>query len=250
MQPDQTIPLQAISPLDLANALVSKFGRPAVDDEAMHPTDFDWVRFGNSVATALFRSTCCAQVDFMMGSVKPPAVRVKQAPRSQRAKAPTVEAAKPAQLDTTKQDDSNETSKLTEDMFERIRTHGRTPFCFLILNHDSFAQTVENMFSVSMLVTSAKVALRCHNDWGMTVEIASSAKRASMGHVGGTRETNFSQMVVNANFQVWDAMKAKVDRINCLTPNREAIDALTGRALIRKASNEAGPSTSKRARHA
>ena len=108
---------------------------------------------------------------------------------------------------------------MTETIFARVQKHPGRPYVHFVLNHDSFAQTVENMFSIAMLVGNAKVALRSDDDWGMTVQ---PIKGATVPLPPGEP----AQMVLNMNYTVWGQMKRAVRPSLCLTPTRDAIQHL------------------------
>jgi hypothetical protein len=182
----------------------------------MSLTDFDWTKMG-MVAAAYYRASACASLDCMLGAVAAPKIR----PRSQRTqhkKGPLAAELRPDEMDTSKQEDRNETSKLTEAMFERIEKHNGEQYARFVLDHDSFAQTVENMFSIAMLIGNAKVGLQKSKEWGMTVHTAKAAAEQLKGEP--------AQMVINMNYNVWEAMKEAVPQEVCFTPHRAALDFL------------------------
>lgn len=199
---------------------------------------FDWEGFGR-VSANVYSDNTAAKIDFMMGAIEPPKVKHK-APREKKvsAKGPTGPELHPELMDTNKQDDSNETSKLTETMYSVIEEKGRQPWVFYVLDHQSFAQTVENMFSVAMLLGNAKVALVPDDEWGMCVQLPERKD-------GGQRSSKPEQcqMVLNLNNTVWERMKGAVHPDQCLTEHRA--DMRKAHAIAGNES-EAGPS--KRAR--
>jgi non-structural maintenance of chromosomes element 4 len=209
--------LQAASPADLARALLAQFGTGIqVDDEEEKPlVAFDWYKFGTNAASS-FRAITAASIDCMLGAMEPPKAKAPAAKRERKKKVDLGPAARPDDMDTEKQDDQNETSKLTEAMYERIESHTGRAYAHFVLDHESFAQTVENMFSVAMLVGSAKVALRPDDVWGMKVELP---RDVSHGHARGEP----AQMILNMNFSAWTALKSAVDPSDCLTPHRAAM---------------------------
>lgn len=156
----------------------------------------------------------------MLGAVKPPRVRTKRelAPKK-RKPAPVGPSQAPEQMDTEKQDDSNETSKLTEAMFETVLRHNGRPYAHFVLDPRSFAQTVENMFSIAMLVGNAKVALLPDEEWGMLVHLPG-------GHGSGQGPAvapSPAQMVLNMNFSTWRSMCEVVKPDDLLTVHRADI---------------------------
>jgi hypothetical protein len=180
------------------------------DDES-----FDWERFG-MLGAEVYSENTAAKIDFMLGAIEPPKVKVRK-PREKR-KAVQVNNSpelQPEVMDTNKQDDSNETSRLTEKMYKVIEQKGRQPWVFYVLDHQSFAQTVENMFSVSMLLGNAKAALVPDEEWGMCVQLPEKAPAGQRG-----QKPEQSQIVINLNHRVWEKMKRVVRPEQCLTAHR------------------------------
>eukprot|EP00892_Ulva_mutabilis_P011021 jgi/Ulvmu1/8291/UM041_0103.1 len=171
-------------------------------------------------AAALYRMAPCACVDFMLGAIKPPVFRQKREPTQRKRKpAPVGPSQAPEQMDTDKQDDSNETSKLTEAMFETVVQHDGRPYAHFVLNPRSFAQTVENMFSIAMLVGNAKVALLPDDEWGMLVRLPGGPSSGKGSAVAAAP----AQMVLNMNFSTWKSMCEVVPPDELLTDHRADI---------------------------
>lgn len=205
---------------------------------------FDWAAMGVAAATC-YRASACAAIDFMLGAVEAPKIKAKvqRAPRAKQALAVQLQ---PENIYTRKQDDTNETSKLTEAMFELVEAHNGAPYAHFVLNHESFAQTVENMFSVAMLVGNAKVALRKQEEWGMSVHLVKGGGAAAS-------KAEPAQMVLNMNYDVWGSLKGAVAPDDCLTPHRAAIalafqpDGVGGKGKKRAAeAGGAGPAAKAR----
>lgn len=206
--------LQACSSNDLVSKLMLQFKKPN--------GSFDWAKLG-TFGAQVFSDNSAAKTDFMMGAIKTPEVKAqkerKQGERAKRAVlGPTGPELRPEVMDTKKQDDSNETSKLTETMYNVIEKNGKQPWVFYVLDHLSFAQTVENMFSVAMLLGNAKAALVPDDEWGMCVHLP---ERGTGGQRSAKPEQ--SQMVLNLNNTVWERMKQVVRPEQCLTEHRADI---------------------------
>jgi non-structural maintenance of chromosomes element 4 len=213
--------LQTSTPADLARKLMAKFATNTDDTfEGYVPISaFSHTTFGG-LALQYFRSVRCASMQCMLGAVEAPKVKVK-AQKKAKAKVVLGKELQPDQLDTRKQDDRNETSKLAESMFSQVQENHGQPYAHFVLNHNSFAQTVENMFSVAMLVGNAQVALRHDEEWGMSVHLVKGQFQGVQVPSLGKGES--AQMVLNMNYDMWQAMKDAVDPGDCLTPHRAAI---------------------------
>lgn len=215
--------MQAADPADLVRRIKSKYRTDVQsslhDDDRVPLGAINWAQLGQ-VASEHYRTAPCACVDFMFGAIKPPKVRAKrEAAPKKRKPAPVGPSQAPEQMDTEKQDDSNETSKLTEAMFETVQRHNGSPYAHFVLDPLSFAQTVENMFSIAMLVGNAKVALLPDKDWGMLVQLPG-------GHGSGKGPTvaaAHAQMVLNMNFSTWRSMCEVVKPDDLLTEHRADI---------------------------
>jgi Nse4 C-terminal len=219
--------LQTTSPAELARRTMAGFPTESTSDDVL--TDeyvpisaFDHVKYGQFAVETGYRSVACASVGFMLGAVEPPKIKVKAQRAAKKLKAPLEKEIAPDRMDAGKQEDSNETSKLTEAMYEAVVKHHKAPYVHFVLNHESFAQTIENMFSVAMLVGNAKVSLRAHPEWGMCVHMVRGMHNGQP--VAPQPKGEPAQMVLNMNYTMHKALCEKVRREDCLTPHREAID--------------------------
>ena len=79
-----------------------------------------------------------------------PKVR-KVAERREKTKLAAVE--KPQELKDVDTQEKQETDRLMEEMFGVLTIHSTVPWLELIMNVDSFSQTVENIFTLSFLVS-------------------------------------------------------------------------------------------------
>ena len=79
-----------------------------------------------------------------------PKVR-KVTERREKTKLAAVE--KPQELKEVDTQEKQETDRLMEEMFVVLQTHSTVPWLELIMNVDSFSQTVENIFTLSFLVS-------------------------------------------------------------------------------------------------
>ena len=192
-----------------------------VDDAHVPFEAFNWHALG-VVACDIFKASACASLDCMLGAVNPPKVKVKK--QAAGRKKPVYEPEKaPEAVDQSKVDDKNETSRLAEAMFERVVAHHGAPYIFFVLDPESFSQTIENMFSVAVLVGSGRIALRRDCEWGMQIQVA-KGRLANGQEAPAQPKGDAAQMVLNMNYKMFEQVKQVVAREQCLTPHRPPIN--------------------------
>lgn len=87
-----------------------------------------------------------------------PKVR-KVTERRERTKLGALE--KPQEIKEVNTEEKQETDRLMEEMFEVLQEHSPVPWLELIMNVESFSQTVENIFTLSFLVRLKKHTAKC-----------------------------------------------------------------------------------------
>lgn len=104
-----------------------------------------------------------AGVSCMLGPLNAqPKVR-KVAERRERTKLGAVE--KPQEIKEVDTEEKQETDRLMEEMFGIIKEHSPVPWLELIMNVESFSQTVENIFTLSFLVRLMKDDVFRSHSW-------------------------------------------------------------------------------------
>ncbi|KAK9814085.1 hypothetical protein WJX72_000419 [[Myrmecia] bisecta] len=214
----------------------------AQEDGALDPEAFNWAALGQHV-NKYFKTApgvCC-----MLGPLdaQPKVRKVAQ----RMAKKPPGKLINPDQQQEARPEDMQETDKNMEVMYSMLASHPRAHVLEVILNHESYAQTVENMFALSFLVKDARVKLE-NSDDGMVVIWQTSKKKkkdktgegaaaAEAPEVEAARE----QFVIASNMDDWETWKQYVDPKDCLMPHREEL-ATAGPSNLGRADEEAGPS--------
>lgn len=100
-------------------------------------------------------------------------------------------------------------------MWMTLSSQSSCPVAELVCNHDSFAQTVENMFTLSFLVRDQKAYLFTDTDKGMMVAGVSKNKPAPQQ--GNEQQLQF---VFSFTMEDWGVMKRVVREQDCLTRKR------------------------------
>ncbi|KAG1669493.1 hypothetical protein FOA52_015660 [Chlamydomonas sp. UWO 241] len=104
-----------------------------------------------------------------------------------------------------------------EEMFGIIQELGRSPVAELVCNHECFAQTVENMFTLSFLVRDSKAYLEHDENMGFMAQIV-DGRREGKGapEVKGKRPDEQLQFVMSISMADWELMKKIVRREDCM----------------------------------
>lgn len=71
----------------------------------------------------------------------------------------------PQQVAAIEESDKQETDRNMEEMWSLLKEHPEVPALRVILNHSSFAQTVENLFTLSFLVRSCCAVRNTQPPW-------------------------------------------------------------------------------------
>jgi hypothetical protein len=127
----------------------------------------------------------------------------------------------PRSLEEAGDEEKQETDRNMEEMWRVLRAQGgAAPLLELVLDHASFAQTVENLFALSFLVRDGRVELR-DGEGGVQVV---QRTRGGGGGGGGAREapaeTERVQFVVTVDMAQWEEWKAAVGPEETLMPHR------------------------------
>ena len=221
-----------------ANLAIDLTGPQPYDPEAhFELQNFDWERLGSDFIgrggpfrhrahngdkrmKPHFQGAAAAGLDCMVGPLAAP----PRAPRKPtRVKAPQKTVAKemaPDEVATTGEPDPHGTPHLAKVLLQRIKDNHGAPLVFFILDHDSFAQTVENLFALQTLLAAEQAGLVPHATWGQAVQIAHGMLDGA--HFSMQKGENHSS-VMPMNYKIYDECCKVVPRERCLTPHRPPI---------------------------
>lgn len=76
-----------------------------------------------------------------------------------QAKKPLGEVVRPEELEQIVESEKQETDRNMEEMFDLLQKLHQCPVPELVCNHNSFAQTIENLFTLSFLVSLGVTAV-------------------------------------------------------------------------------------------
>lgn len=191
---------------------------------------FQWQEVGGRFET-WFRPA--PKLTHMLGPMDaaPPA---KRAVAQRRAKRVIVgEGVRPDMLgdleDIVHQGDGamKETDKNMENMWKRLgeQPHSKAYMIELCINHDSFAQTIENIFTLSFLVRDGRVSLS-NSPEGIVVTRQTGGGRGGGDGQQQTQQKDKErvQFVMTLSMKQWNEWKQLVRRENALMPNRTQND--------------------------
>jgi len=213
------------TPKDLVHSLKAQFASSGNRPDASSPTQMDWCGVASFASEYL---NACGGVNCILGPIDSllpaPARKARQANATRQ---PLGELVNPDIVDSAAANGGEEKQEMDrnlEQMLTILRggkvssngaANGSLPEVHLrnlVMNHESFAQTVENIFTLSFLVKDGRARLSRNTDGEVTV-------RAVMP--GGTQEVGeVAQFVGNFTMKRWKLMKERLEPGECLMGHR------------------------------
>ncbi|XP_062005465.1 non-structural maintenance of chromosomes element 4 homolog A-like [Rosa rugosa] len=221
------------------NCILSDFRKPSGNGSS----SISWRDIGNAVSHVFQRSPrCCTMIGPMNADVK----RRKVYQRQKRGN-PT-DNDTPKELGDAVVEEETETVKNVATMFNILKKKRRVRLEYLVLNGNSFSQTVENVFALSFLVKDGRVEIKVNEEGHHLVSPrnAPAAKAIASGTV------TYCHLIFRFDFKDWKLMKEVVGNGEELMPHRFPADyvsnnlqleepqATTGTTPIRKFSRNRG----------
>lgn len=195
---------------DVIRRLKLRFASEAQADVENDPTVYDWKAAGTH---CLHLFSGAPGVGCMLGAMAAqPKVR-KVAQRQQKTKLGVLE--KPQEVKHIDTEQKQETDRLMEEMFDVILAKQTVGWLELVMNHSSFSQTVENIFTLSFLVRDSKVSFTPDEALGMLVQAHNSKKAA-----GSDDAKERVQSMQSYGMEDWESWKDYVAQSACLMPHR------------------------------
>jgi hypothetical protein len=194
---------------------------------------FQWQEVGGRFET-WFRPA--PKLTHMLGPMDaaPPAKRVVAQKRAKRVI--VGEGVRPEMLgdleEIVQQGDGamKETDKNMENMWKRLgeQPQSKAYMVELCINHDSFAQTIENIFTLSFLVRDGRVSLSNSPEGIVVTRQTGGGRGGGRGgdgqHQNQQKDKERVQFVMTLSMKQWSEWKQLVRRENALMPSRTQND--------------------------
>ncbi|XP_060200951.1 non-structural maintenance of chromosomes element 4 homolog A-like [Lycium barbarum] len=199
--------VDGITPYMFISSLLGVFGEKGL---SVNANTLCWKKIGRSVSP-IFRNGrgCSTMIGPMNCEVKQPR-KYTHKPRTK-----LYLRAQPKELDVT--EEKKDTDKNISTMFQILRKKQRVKLENLILNRKSFAQSIENIFALSFLVTDGRVVIDVDENGShfLSPRNGPDAKLVKSG------EVKYSHFVFRLDFADWELMKNAVPEGEELMPNRD-----------------------------
>ncbi|KAL6145319.1 PREDICTED: non-structural maintenance of chromosomes element 4 homolog A-like [Fragaria vesca subsp. vesca] len=229
---------EGITASGFINCILTDFRKPSGNGSS----SIYWRDIGNAVSHVFQRSPrCCTMIGPMNAEVK------RRKPYQRHRRGNPTDNDTPQELGDTVEEEETETVKNVSTMFNILRKERRVRLENLVLNGNSFSQTVENVFALSFLVKDGRVEMKVNEEGHHLVSPrnAPAAKAIASGDVA------YFHLIFRYDFKDWKLMKEVVGTGEELMPHRfpadisnnsqpEETPATIGTTPIRKFSRNRG----------
>lgn len=202
---------KTFTPADFVRHLKAHYVDDANAQEvgAQDPTAFNWNLLGRKFARFFRAVPGSSHMVGPMAAVPKPKKKAAQ----RRARAPVAPVVRPDEISTVVEE-KQETDRNMMKMWEVLgeQPGATAEMLRLVVNHKSFAQTTENLFTLSFMVSGGKVTLKRSDD-GILVTRCSGGPKA--------KEDDRMQFVVALDMELWEEWCTVVDEKDVLMPHRE-----------------------------
>ncbi|XP_058207559.1 non-structural maintenance of chromosomes element 4 homolog A-like [Rhododendron vialii] len=208
---------EGITPSDLVNSLVRDFGRQGGASSSTEDGNNSvlWNDIGLAVSHVFRRTPGCTT---MLGPMNTEPKQRKAIVQRKRVR-PT-EKARPEELEDTGTEERTDTDKNMATMFHILKKNRRARLENVVLNRNSFAQTVENLFALSFLVKDGRAEITVNEKGWHTV----SPRNAPAADDVTSGEVSYSHFVFRFDFRDWKLMLDSVEVGEELMPHRNPED--------------------------
>ncbi|KAE8683585.1 Non-structural maintenance of chromosomes element 4-like protein B [Hibiscus syriacus] len=199
-----------ITVTDFINSLLTDFAKESSRQDGR--TSIDWKKIGNEVSNVSRFSRGCRTM------IGPMDTQIKQRKANVRRK-----GSKPAEDEQSKEVDDSDAQKRTNTdanmstLFDILRKHRIVRLEHLVMNRNSFAQTVENLFALSFLVKDGRVDIKV-DDKGFHLV---SPKNAPTATAVASKEAVYNHFVFRFDYKDWKLMRDYVEVGQELMPHRD-----------------------------
>ncbi|XP_073278484.1 non-structural maintenance of chromosomes element 4 homolog A-like [Primulina huaijiensis] len=196
----------------------------------------NWKEIGHLVSH-VFRSApgCCTMVGPMNTEMKQRKTVVH------RKRTMLTVDIRPEELDDSVRKEKTDTDKNMAIMFDILRRNRNCKLENLIINRNSFAQTVENLFALSFLIKDGRVEVAVDEDGCHLV----SPRNAPSANAILSGEASYSHFIFRFDFKDWKLMLASVGVGDELMPHRRKVShpSSTQPNLVAEEAEAAPPTT-------
>lgn len=205
---------EGLTPSDFVSCLLRDFGERVGSSSS---TDLGgnpvcWKDIGLAVSSVFKNASGCST---MVGPMNTE-IKLRKPVVHRKYTRPTGNSARPEELEETQAEEKTDTDKNMAVMFDILRKNRKVMLERLILNRNSFAQTVENLFALSFLLKDGRAEITV-NEKGDHLVSPRNAASASAVAVG---EVSYSHFVFRFDFSDWKLMMARVGVGEELMPHR------------------------------
>ncbi|CAI9754839.1 unnamed protein product [Fraxinus pennsylvanica] len=208
---------EGVTPSDFVSCLLRDFGQQGgpggSQDEGRN--SICWKDIGLAVSH-VFRSAYGCRT--MLGPMNTELKQRKNVVPRKRSK--PVERAQPEELDGTAAEEKTDTDKNMATMFNILRKNRTVHLENLILNRNSFAQTVENLFALSFLVKDGRAEIKV-DEKGCHMVAPKNAPGANAVQAG---DVSYSHFIFRFDFRDWKLMLSSVVVGEELMPHRNTVN--------------------------
>ncbi|KAF5447943.1 hypothetical protein F2P56_033454 [Juglans regia] len=208
---------EGITPAEFVNCLLKEYGQSgAVATQESAKIMLLWKDIGIAVAPIFSKAHGCAT---MIGPMNTELKQRKTVVHRRRAK--PAETARPEEVNDNGEEGKTDTDKNMSTMFEILRKKKRVRLESLILNMKSFAQTVENLFSLSFLVKDGRAEITVNENAPRNAPAANSVMSG---------EVAYGHFVFRFDFKDWKLMMDAVAVGEELMPHRNGSNSAASEA--------------------
>ncbi|KAL6523458.1 hypothetical protein OROGR_017061 [Orobanche gracilis] len=202
-----------VTPVEFVSCLIRKFGQKnSMKWLSENSPYFSWQSIGLLVSTIFMNGPgCMTMIGPMKNTLKPRKLAVRAKRSRSIGNARPEELAKAAEAVT-------DTHRNLQVMFEILKKDKKVKAENLILNRNSFAQTVENLFALSFLVKDGRVRIDV-DESGSQVVVPTNGPSAEEMKSGVVKNHQF---VFRFDFNDWKLMKTMVPEGGERMPRRDA----------------------------
>ncbi|XP_027351074.1 non-structural maintenance of chromosomes element 4 homolog A-like [Abrus precatorius] len=203
-----------LTPSGFVTHILEKFGGqggPSNSAEDCSRNSIAWNDIGVAVSHVFRGASGCST---MIGPTDAKIKERKVVNRRNRER--TTELTRPEVLGEDSREDSTGTDKNMLTMFNILRINKIVKLENLVLNRNSFAQTVENLFALSFLVKDGRAEIKV-NEAGWQLVSPRNAPAANAVH---SKDVVFSHFVFRCDFNDWKLMLRSVGDGEELMPDR------------------------------